>query len=124
MIVCTSASLTTRQYSERKEEISTGGQAPIVVFLPLDCVGNIVFCMACCILQIGAVGARVNDDNMAYNSCVRGGCRRVPPFPLSCSFVKCLISCFVREFSLSERPCVINDRLDFARARVYLLNCV
>ena len=36
----------------------------MLVLLPLDCVGEVFSCMACCILQIGA-GARVNGDG--YN---------------------------------------------------------
>ena len=35
----------------------------MLVFLPLDCVGEVFSYMACCIPQIGA-GARVDDDNV------------------------------------------------------------
>ena len=41
----------------------TSPRAPILVFLPLDCVGEVFSYMACCISQIGA-GARVNDGNV------------------------------------------------------------
>ena len=35
----------------------------MLVILPLDCVGEVFFSMACCILHIRA-GARVNDGNV------------------------------------------------------------
>ena len=35
----------------------------MIVFLPLDCVGEVFSYMACCIPQIGT-GARVNDGNV------------------------------------------------------------
>ena len=52
-----------RQQSERKESVGSAERASILVFLPLDCVGNVVFCMACYILQIRA-GARANVGNV------------------------------------------------------------
>ena len=73
-----SASLTTRRHSERKEGVGSKERTLILVFLPLDCVGEVFFWMSCLILQIGA-GARVNDGNAveASYSCVEGGYRRV-----------------------------------------------
>ena len=35
----------------------------MLVFLQLDCVGEVLSCMACCILRI-VTGARVNDGNV------------------------------------------------------------
>ena len=58
-----SANLTTRRHSERKEGVGSEERAPILIFVPLDCVGEFVSCITCCILQIGA-GARVNDGNV------------------------------------------------------------
>ena len=50
----------TCRHSKRKEgEVSSG----VLVFILLDCVGEVFSCMACCILQIGA-GARVNYGNV------------------------------------------------------------
>ena len=49
--------------SERKEGVGSGERAPILVFLPLDCVGEVFSYMTCCIPQIGA-GARVDDGNV------------------------------------------------------------
>ena len=57
------ANLTTCRHSERKEGVGSGKRAPILVFLPLDCVGELFSYMACCISQIGA-GARVGDGNV------------------------------------------------------------
>ena len=37
----------------------------MLVFLPLDCVGEVFSYMACCIPQIGA-GARVDDCNVEH----------------------------------------------------------
>ena len=56
------ANVTTCRHSERKEGVGSGEQAPILVFLPLDCVGEVFSCMVCRIPQIGA-GARVDDGN-------------------------------------------------------------
>ena len=50
-------------YSERKEGVGSGKRAPILVFLPVDCVGEVFSYMVCCIPQTGA-GARVNDGNV------------------------------------------------------------
>ena len=50
-------------YSERKEGVGSGERAPILVFLPLDSVGEAFSYMACFIPQIGA-GARVDDCNV------------------------------------------------------------
>ena len=61
------ANLTTRRHSEREERVSSGERAPILVFLPLDCVSEVFPCIACCILQIGA-GARVNGGGALYRS--------------------------------------------------------
>ena len=58
------ASLATRRHSERKEGVGSWERALMLVLLPLDCVGEVFSCMACCILQIGA-GARVYGDG--YN---------------------------------------------------------
>ena len=55
------ANLTTRRHSEIKDGVGSGERAPILVFFPLDCVGEVFSCMACCILQIGD-GARVDDS--------------------------------------------------------------
>ena len=49
--------------SERKEGVGSGERAPILVFLPLDCVDEVFSYMACCIPQIGA-GARVDDGDV------------------------------------------------------------
>ena len=57
------ANLTTRRHSVRKEIIGSGERIPILVFLPLNCIGKVVFCMAYCILQTRA-GAMVNDGNV------------------------------------------------------------
>ena len=61
MHVCTN--VTTCRHSERKEGVGSGERAPILVFLPLDCVGEVFSYMTCCIPQIGA-GARVDDCNV------------------------------------------------------------
>ena len=54
----------TSTYGERKERVGSGERAPILlVFLPLDYVGEVFPYMACCILHIGAV-ARVDDGNV------------------------------------------------------------
>ena len=37
----------------------------MLVFFPLDCVGEVFSCMTCCIVQIRA-GARVNDGKAKY----------------------------------------------------------
>ena len=64
MRVCTSEpTLTTRRQSERKEGVGSAERAPILVFLPPDCVGEVFSHMACCIPHIG-VGARVDDGNV------------------------------------------------------------
>ena len=47
-------SLTTRQHNERKNGIGSGDQPPIVVFLLLDCVGEMFHSFACYIIQIRA----------------------------------------------------------------------
>ena len=57
------ANVTTCRHSERKEGVGSGERVPILVFLPLDCVGEVFFYIACCIPQIG-VGARVDDGNV------------------------------------------------------------
>ena len=46
------ANVTTCRHSERKEGVGSGERAPILVFLPLDCVGEVFSYMACCIPQI------------------------------------------------------------------------
>ena len=43
--------------------VGSGERAPILVFLPLDYVGEVFSYMACCIPQIGA-SARVDDGNV------------------------------------------------------------
>ena len=48
-----------------RKGVGSGERAPIVVFLLLDCVGEVFSYMACCIPQIGA-GARVDDGNVEY----------------------------------------------------------
>ena len=50
----------TCRHSERKEGVGSGERAPILVFLPLDCVGEVFSYVAYCIPQIGA-GTRVDD---------------------------------------------------------------
>ena len=50
-------------YSDRKEGVGSGERAPTLVFLPLDCVGEVFSNMACCIPQFGA-GARIDDGNV------------------------------------------------------------
>ena len=57
------ANVTTCRHSERKEGVGSGERAPILGFLPHDCVGEVFSYMACCIPQIGA-GARVDDCNV------------------------------------------------------------
>ena len=57
------ANLTTSRHSKRKEGIGSRERSPILVILPLDCVGAVFSYMACCILQIGA-GARFDDGNV------------------------------------------------------------
>ena len=57
------ANLTTSGHSESKEAVGSRERAPIFVFLPLDCVGEVFSYMACFIPQIGA-GARVDDGNV------------------------------------------------------------
>ena len=56
------ANLTTSRHSERKEGVGSGERASILVFLQLDCVGEMFSYMACCTPQIRA-GARVDDGN-------------------------------------------------------------
>ena len=51
------------RHSKRKEGVGRGERAPILVFLPLDCVRKVFSYMACYIPQIGA-GARVDDGNV------------------------------------------------------------
>ena len=65
MKACTSerAKFTTRRHSERKERVGSGERAPILVFRPLDCVGEVCSCMVCCIPQIGA-GGRFDDGTV------------------------------------------------------------
>ena len=62
MRACTSEP-TSPRHSERKVGVGSGERAPILVFLPLDCVGEVFSYMAYCIPQIGA-GARVDDGNV------------------------------------------------------------
>ena len=57
------ANLITCRNSQRKEGVGSGEQDPVLVFLPLDCVGRMFSSMACCIPQIGA-GTRVDDGNV------------------------------------------------------------
>ena len=61
MRACTSEP--TSPHGERKERVGSGERAPTLVFLPLDCVGEVFSYMACCIPQIGA-GARVGEGNV------------------------------------------------------------
>ena len=56
------ANLTICRHSERKKGVGRGERAPILVFLPLDCVGEVFSYVACCIPQIRA-DARVDDGN-------------------------------------------------------------
>ena len=62
MRACAS-NLTTRRHSEMKEGVGSGERAPMLVLLLLECVGKVLSCMVCCILQIGP-GARVNDGDV------------------------------------------------------------
>ena len=83
-----SANLPTHQCSERKKGVDRGERAPILVFLPLNCVGEVFSCMTCCILQIRP-GARVNDGNVQVEApycCVEDLCVCV------CVFIKLHIS--------------------------------
>ena len=57
------ANVATCRHSERKEGVGSGERAPILVFLPLDCVGEVFSYMVCCVPQIGA-GARVDVGNV------------------------------------------------------------
>ena len=57
------ANLTTCRHNETKDGIGSGERAPILVFLPLDCVGEVSSYKACCIPQIG-VGTRAVDGNV------------------------------------------------------------
>ena len=57
------ANLITFRHSERKEGVGSGERAPILVFLPLDCAGEVFSYMTYCIPQIGA-GARVGGGNV------------------------------------------------------------
>ena len=54
--------LTCRQ-RERKAGVGSEERASVLVFLPLDCVGEVSSYMACCSFQIGT-GARVDDGNV------------------------------------------------------------
>ena len=63
MGACTSEPTSTCRHIKRKEGVGGGERAPILVFLPLDCIGEVFSYMACCIPQIGA-GARVDDGNV------------------------------------------------------------
>ena len=47
--------------TKRKEEAGRGDLAPILVFLALDCVGEVFSRLACCVLGVGA-DARSYDD--------------------------------------------------------------
>ena len=60
---CTSEPTSRHIDSDGKKEVGSGERAPILVFIPFDCVGEVFSCMACCILPIGA-GARVNEGNV------------------------------------------------------------
>ena len=57
------ANLTSSRHSERREGVGIGERASILIFLPLDCVGEVFSYMACYITQIGA-GAKVDDGNV------------------------------------------------------------
>ena len=64
MMACKSGPASpTRRQSERNEEGGSEERAPILVFLPLDCVGEVFSCIVYFILQIGA-GARVTDGDV------------------------------------------------------------
>ena len=54
------AELTTRRYSERKEGVGSGERAPILVFLSLNCVGEVFPSLPCRTLEVAA-DARVDD---------------------------------------------------------------
>ena len=51
---------TTRRHSERKEGVGSGERAPILVFLPLNCVGEVFPSLPSRTLEVAA-GARVDD---------------------------------------------------------------
>ena len=50
------ANLTTSRHSEMMEVVDSGERAPVLVFLPLDCVGEVFSCMACCMCVCVCVG--------------------------------------------------------------------
>ena len=52
--------LTTRRHSERKEIVSREERAMILVFLPLNCVGEVFSSLSCRALQVAA-DERVDD---------------------------------------------------------------
>ena len=85
-----------------------GERAPILVVVPLDCVGGVFFCMARCIMHIGA-NARVKRwrcREEAPCSCVGGVCRGVPPPPLLHPFEKRLICVWMFVFVCVCSVCV------------------
>ena len=47
---------------ERREYVA-GNEPRYLFFFPLDCVSEVFYCTACCILQIGA-DTRVTDGNV------------------------------------------------------------
>ena len=63
------ANLTTCRHSERKEGVGSGERAPILVFLPLDSVGEVFSYVACCVPEIGA-DARVDDGDVEEKSLI------------------------------------------------------
>lgn len=61
--------LTTHQHSERKERIGSGERDPVLVVL-LNCVGEVFFGLACCILKVGA-NETIDDCDTKQESLVR-----------------------------------------------------
>ena len=55
--------LTTRRYSERKEVVGSGERASILVFLPLNCVGEVLSSLPCRTIEVAA-DARVYDGEI------------------------------------------------------------
>ena len=53
----------TRRHSKRMEGVGSGERVPILLFVPLDCVGEVFSSLACCVLEVGAY-ARVDDDEI------------------------------------------------------------
>ena len=72
----------------------------MLVFLPLDCIGEVFTCMACCILEIEA-GARVNDGNVEKKRLIlasRVVAEECPPPPLLCPLLILIIEGLICRF--------------------------